>query len=366
MQKSVRPTEYAELAALLLLQFMGLGIWLVPLSAVLSAHGLDSIRPYAFAASAVAAFVSPLIFGAMADRHASPVKVLRWLCLASAASMALVGWSIQAGWPAGLVLGLIQIYSLCAAPTSSISIAIVFSRLGNSRREFGPVRASGTLGWMIGCWGVSALRADTSTLSQYLGAIVWVATAMFTFLLPSISPPPSPAHSTWKQRMGWDALSLLKNHDHRVVFVTAALYSIPLSAFYAYTPPHLQMLGFHRLSAWMTLGQIMEIATLFALGGLLLRWRLKWIFLTSLVAGLVRFSACALNTPFGVLTGALLHGLCYTMYIITAQIYLDERVDTGWRTRAQALMSLMTNGIGNLVGYLGTGWWYACVKSTSM
>ena len=30
-----------------------------------------------------------LIFGAMADRHASPVKVLRWLSLATAAAMAL-------------------------------------------------------------------------------------------------------------------------------------------------------------------------------------------------------------------------------------------------------------------------------------
>ena len=59
-------------------------MWFVPLSSVLAAHGLAHIRPYAFATSGVAAFVSPLLFGAVADRHASPVKVLRWLAIATA------------------------------------------------------------------------------------------------------------------------------------------------------------------------------------------------------------------------------------------------------------------------------------------
>ena len=44
---------------------------------------------------------------------------------------------------------------------------------------------------------------------------------------------------------------------------------------------------------------------------------------------------------------------------ITAQIYLDQRVEAVWRARAQALMSLMTSGAGNLIGYLSTGWWFA-------
>ena len=42
-----------------------LGMWLVPLSTVLDAHGLRAIKPYAFAANGAAAFVSPLIFGAL-------------------------------------------------------------------------------------------------------------------------------------------------------------------------------------------------------------------------------------------------------------------------------------------------------------
>jgi MFS family permease len=60
----------------------------------------------------------------------------------------------------------------------------------------------------------------------------------------------------------------------------------------------------------------------------------------------------------------VLHGCSYTLVMITAQIYLDQRVDPAWRGRAQALMSLLNSGIGNLVGYLGVGGWFAACTST--
>ncbi|MCB1211885.1 MAG: hypothetical protein KDK97_21370, partial [Verrucomicrobiales bacterium] len=52
-------------------------------------------------------------------------------------------------------------------------------------------------------------------------------------------------------------------------------------------------------------------------------------------------------------------GLAYTLYFITTQIYLEDRIDPKWRVRAQALLTLLTAGVGNLSGYLGSGWWFA-------
>src|SRR5229473_6738996 len=92
---TIRKSEYAELVALFFIQGAALGMWLVPLSTVLDAHGLHAIKPFAFAANGLAAFVSPLIFGALADRRASPVKVLRALSVANAAAMALASTSIK-------------------------------------------------------------------------------------------------------------------------------------------------------------------------------------------------------------------------------------------------------------------------------
>jgi MFS family permease len=114
----------------------------------------------------------------------------------------------------------------------------------------------------------------------------------------------------------------------------------------------------------MSLGQVTEIATMLTLGTLLLRWRLKWIIASGLGFGVLRFALCALNQKLCLLASVFLHGCSYTLVFITAQIYLDERVDHTWRARGQALLTLMNSGVGNLVGYLGTGWWFnACTET---
>lgn len=358
--------EKTELTTLFFLHGTALGMWFVPLSRVLDAHGYQEIKPLAFATSALAAFVSPLVFGAMADRHASPVRVLRWLAVATAAAMAVASFSIRARWPAWAVLGLIQLHALCSSPTWSISNTIVFSRLQDSRRQFGPIRAMATLGWMAGCWIVSWMAADASTLSGFSGAVAWLVVAGFTLLLPEVDGPVSTGKVPLRERLGLDALLLLKNPDHRVVYLTTAFFAIPLAAFYPYTPPQLRELGLERTSAWMTLGQITEVLSMFALGGLLLRWRLKWIFGVGLGFGVLRYALCAMDGRPWLLAGVTLHGCSFTLVYITAQIYLDERVDPAWRARGQALMSLTSSGFGNLLGYLGTGWWFhACTAGGS-
>jgi hypothetical protein len=107
----------------------------------------------------------------------------------------------------------------------------------------------------------------------------------------------------------------------------------------------------------MSLGQITEIIAMLGLASLFARWRLKWIFAAGLLVAVLRYCLSALNQPVWVLLGVTLHGFSFTLFFITAQIYLNERIDPAWRTRAQALMALMVSGVGNLLGYLGAGSW---------
>jgi len=353
-----RQAEFAELGVLFFTQWMALAMWMVPLTLVLRAHNLERIQPFAFATTAIGAIVSPLFFGALADRQLGPTRVLRWLSMASAATMGLTALAIQLGWKAWLVLGLIQVLALCTTPTVSLSTTIAMTRLQEPKRQFGRVRAMGTIGWMAGCWLISALDADASTLAGFTAAGLWLGLSLFTLLLPSVPPPTSAQHLTVRQRLGLDALSLLRLPDHRVVFLTAALLTVPLAAFYPYTPPHLQDVGFNRPSAWMSLGQTTEIVAMFTLGAMLTRWRLKWILGLGLGCGLLRYGFCAMNARGWLLAGVALHGVTYTLFFTTAQIYVNERVDSAWRARAQALLTLMVGGLGHLAGYLGCGWWF--------
>ena len=349
--------EYAEFGALMFIQGGGMAAWFVPLGSVLDAHGLAAIKPYAFATAALAAFVSPLIFGAMADRHTSPVKVLRGLGFATAAAMALASTAIHLNWNLWLILALIQLHAVCMAPTWSIASAIVFARLKDAQQEFGPIRAMGTFGWMGGCLLVSALNADTSTAAGYSGAAIWLLVTAFTFFLPP-SQTPAATTLTWHERLGLDALTLLRNPQHRVIFITVALIYVPLAAFYPYAPTHMRALGLVHTTAWMALGQVTEVIAMFTLGGMLLRWRMKWVLTCGLGFGVLRFALSACDTRMWLLLGVSLHGASFVLVLIVAQIYLEKNVEIAWRARAQALFTMMTSGVGNLVGYLGSGWWF--------
>ena len=363
--RTLRKAEYAELMILFFILAAGMGIWFVPLGGILDAYGLHGIKPFAFAASAVAAFISPLTFGAMADRHVPPAKVLRGLSLTAGILMALISAALQLHCRAWFIMLLIQVFYLAYSPMFSIATALVFARLENAKKEFGPIRALATLGWVAGAVLISALSLDRSAYAGYLGATVWLLVALFTYYLPELKVPPAVEHLSWHERLGLDALTLLKNRQVRSVFIVTTLFNIPLAAFYPYGPTHLHDLGFTHTSGWMGLGQVTEIIAMFGLAWLLANWRLKWIFVGGLSFGVARFAVSALNTEPSLLLGITLHGASFVLVFITAQIFLDQNIDPSWRTRAQALLTLMNGGIGNLIGYLGTGWWFdACTRAS--
>jgi MFS family permease len=160
-------------------------------------------------------------------------------------------------------------------------------------------------------------------------------------------------------------LALLKNPDHRVVFIIIAFWQMPLAAFYPYSPPHMRELGLQHTSAWMSLGQVTELICMFTVGSLLARWRLKWVFVAGLCFSVLRFLFCALNSKFWLLAGVFLHGASFALVYVTAQIYLDQRVDPSWRARAQALLILLYSGVGNMFGYLGSGAWFAACTTSN-
>ncbi len=365
VQRDLRWAEFAELSGLFFLLGLGMGAWFVPLGPVLDAHGMGGIKPYAFASSSMAALVSPLFFGALADRRSAPVRVLGWLAVAAAAMMVVVATAIHWRVNQWLVLGLIQVLALCLSPTWSLTTSVVLGRMSDAQRQFGPVRALGTLGWMAGCWAVSLLRFDDSAAAACVSAGAWVLLAVFTWVLPGRAPASAGPPLTLRERFGLDALGLLKHRDHRVVFVTAALFAIPMAAFYPHAPSHLKELGLERTAAWMSIGQVTEIIAMVWLSSVLVRWRLKWTLAAGLAFGVIRYSLSALDGPGWVLAGVSLHGLAFTLFFITAQIYLDQRVDPAWRARAQALFNVVL-GVGNLCGYLGTGWWFRVSQQGGM
>ena len=356
------PTDAARrsrwrLCALFYLQSQAQALWYVPFSKVLRAHGLDWLTPYAFACAAVAALVSPMIGGAVADEHMPPERLLGGLMVFVSLLLGLVFVAIQQAWGGGWVLFLLLLQQLAFAPTGGLIVAIIFASVRDPAHEYGPIRVWATIGWMVAAPLATFLPfADTSPFFGYVGAAMYMVVAGYAFSLRETPPIASEGPRRWRDLLGRDTLELLRERDVRVVFCVAALFSMPLAAFYPFTPLFLSDAGETHSLALMSLGQVTEVIGAFVLAPLLARFQVKHILAAGLLAGVARYVLYAVGVKVWVLAGISMHGFAYMLYFVAAQLYLERRIAARFRSRAQAFLNLMMSGVGNLVGSLFCGW----------
>ncbi len=238
-----------------------LGAWFVPLGSVLDQAGMHSIKPYAFAASAIAAII-PFVLRSDGRSLGPTTQGLAMGQFSRGRDGSLVALAIEQRASSWLVLLLIQIQSLFSSPTASLIGSIVFLAI-----DWNPsVRSDSILGddWMDG-WllGGESLRNGHEPPCVLPQRSVWIVLACFTLRLPHHNSTLTQGHQlTLRERFGWDAIVLLRNHDHRVVFLTAAMVAVPFAAFYPYSPSQLKDLGFDRVASWMSIGQVSEVMAL--------------------------------------------------------------------------------------------------------
>jgi len=347
----------AGLGGMFFLTGLSMGMYVPPMTNIVTAAGHGSgVVQWAWLVWPLATLVSPLWLGALADHRFPAERVLGWSGLVSAAALALAFAALDHEWGAGWFVGWLFVSWLLAAPQWSVLSAVAMKHLVAREREFPVVRLGATLGWMGAGYVVSyLLRADTSPAAGYAGAGVRVAASLLAFRLPS-TPPPGASRS-WRTLLGLDAFALLRERDHAVFFATTVLLSMPLAAFFMWTPPHLAALGDERPTATMALGQLSEIVAMLGLAALMVRMRVKWLLVLALVLCAVRYGLFAWSgwsgERLGLVIGISLHGLCYTFYFITAQIFIDRRVRPELRAQAQGLIALASGGVGTLLGTIG-------------
>jgi MFS family permease len=196
-------------------------------------------------------------------------------------------------------------------------------------------------------------------MAGYVAAVVRLVSGLAALALP-LTPPLGQPAKTWGDRLGLKAFSLLKHRDQCVFFVVTALFSVPLSAFYMYGPEFLMALGGKRAAATMTVAQVLEVACMLVVGTMMARFRVKTMLSLALGLSALRYAMSAFSGVNGDIgwhiAGIALHGVCYPFYFITAQVFLDRRVDPGLRGQAQGLMAMVAGGLGPLAGAWFCGW----------
>ncbi len=329
------------------------------LANVLHAKGWGSYVTLTFMVLPLSAIISPLIFSARADQVIAAEKLLGIIVATGAVLAGVAFMLLEQGKEPILFILFFGLNSLVMAPAWPLLTTITLSSTDHPERDFGKFRVWGSLGWMGAGWLVSLLSMDLSASVGWLSVGASILAAICCFLLPHCPPKGGPPKNVLDV-LGLRAFRLFKQRDTAVFFGTAFLFSIPLSAYFMHTPQQLRFLGCEQIAAVMTVGQLTEVAAMLMMGWLLRTWRIKSIFVLALGCGTLRYLLYAVGASddsiASVLLGVALHGICWTYFFEAGKVFLARRIERGIRTQSQALLALLTSGIGGLAGTAFVGW----------
>jgi hypothetical protein len=265
-------------------------------------------------------------------------------------------WCLQHQLHPWYFVGLFFLTAVIGAPIWNLVITVALTHLPSPEQQFPKVRLWCTLGWILaGVMCSLVFHADASPLAGYVGAAFRLLLAAFIFILPHT--PPRGVTRSWRSLMGFDAFRLLREKDLRVLLIASALLSMPVASFYMHTPEHLMALDDARATFTMSFGQWSEVLAMAITGWLMVKFQIKQLLLVGFGCCVLRFGFFAYagyeHQVAWLWPGIAIHGICYTLFFIIGQIFMDRRVDPAMRGQMQGLLGLTTNGIGTLLGTWG-------------
>jgi len=334
-------------------QGMAPGFWIPGLTNILSAQGLSGWVALAFMVGPLGAMISPLIGGALADQRVSANRLYAASTLLAAAALAGAFGCLDLQWNPWWFFGMLMVYSVLAGPAWGLLAMIALNHLTHGERQFPLVRLGSTIGWMTAGFLTSyVLKTDASPAAGYAAAVTMALAGLAAIGLP-LTPPQGRAKS-WLNLLGLGAFGLLRERNQLVFFAVTFLFSIPLAGFYMLAPQQLMVLGGTRPTATMSIAQWSEMLAMLVVAGVMTRFRVKTLLLWALGLSVLRYGMSAVAGATGLLgwhiAGIALHGVCYTFYFITAQVFLDRRVAPELKGQAQGLLTLAASGLGPLLG----------------
>ena len=353
MKQSLR----IQLSLMMFLEYFVWGAWYVTMGTYLTqtlnfSAGENGI---AFGAVSVAAIISPIFVGMVADRFFPTQKILAALHLFGAVVLVLIGSSTEFIW----FYLFFQLYTLCFMPTIALTNSISFSHLSDPDKQFPGIRVLGTIGFIAAGIVISFAGYEDKAAMFYISAACSVLLGIYSFFLPNTPPKDKGKKVTVSDLLGLKALSLLKERSFLIFFIASVLICIPLSFYYAWANPYLNELGMENAAAKMTLGQVSETLFLIIMPFFFRRLGVKWMLVVAMISWTARYVLFAYGDlgpmVWMLYGGIILHGICYDFFFVTGQIYVDNKAGEKIKSAAQGLITFATYGIGMYIGSFISG-----------
>jgi len=340
-----------QLSTLMFLQYFIWGTWYVTLNTYLgeSLQFTATQIGLCYGTFAISAMISPFFVGLIADKFFATEKVLGFMHLLGAVLLVVAAQAttFQFFYPALLL------YTLSYAPTMALSNSLSFHQMEDPGKQFPGVRVLGTIGWIAANNVIGWLGFTSSVEQLYVGAAVSLMLGFYSFTLPHV-PPQKEKKASAKELLGFDALGLFKSRAFATLIIASVLIFIPVSFYFGFTASFMSDIGMDLIPNKISLGQVAEIFFILILPFFITRFGVKRVLFIGITAWLIRFllfaNGDAESGVWMIYTGIILHGICYDFFVVTGQIFVDEKAPDHLKSSAQGLITFATYGLGMFIG----------------
>ncbi|MDA1017578.1 MAG: MFS transporter [Planctomycetota bacterium] len=372
----MREAAGTKLSVMMFLQFFVWGAWYVTAPNYLGTKGFSADDfSWTYSVGPIAGMIAPLFVGMIADPFFAAQRLLGLLHLAGAGIMYGATTLMLGDSPSPNAINVVFFgYMLTYFPTLSLTNTVAMRSMTDPEKQFPMIRVWGTIGWIAAGLTLSFNGWDNQIDMFHLTTAAGVILGLFSFMLPH-TPPTSDKSASIREIIGLDALFLMKDPAYRLFIICSMLICIPLAFYYQIASRVVEMCQFESvgvfssladalkmpnvIAAVMSTGQMSEIFFMLVMPLFFRRLGVKWMLAVGMLAWVIRYSLFAFGAPEQiqamVLSGVLLHGICYDFFFVTGQIYTDQKAPVAIRGQAQGLLVMLTLGLGMLIGAQSAG-----------
>jgi nucleoside transporter len=342
-----------RLCVMMFLQFFIWGAWYVTAPNYLGTIGFGATDfGWTYSVGPIAGMITPFFVGMIADRFFPAQIVLAVLHLFGAGLMYYATTLMTGGGAPSAINYIFFGYMLTYYPTLALTNTLAMKHMQDPEKQFPLIRVFGTIGWIAAGLSLTQLKWDTSVNMFHLCAGAAAMLGVLSFFLPD-TPPDKSGKVSLNQILGIDAFVLLKDRSYLTFLIASFLICIPLSFYYQITSRLVEMSELP-IGRTMSFGQMSEIFFMLVMPLFFKRLGVKWMLAVGMLAWVVRYALFAMGAPsqvaWMIITGIVLHGICYDFFFVTGQIYTDQVAPKKLRAQAQGMLVMFTLGLGMFIG----------------